>query len=373
MATVVLSPAGSAQAVLQAQNGTTFELHAGTYPAITVDNTDLTLEPYGDGPVVISGGSASAALFVQPTGDRLTVEDLEIKGGHYTVKAESTRTQNTQNADGATGLTLLRCKIHDSDTHVLKLSPDCDDMTIEDCEIYNSGRADPNQGQGVDAVNIDRLLFEDNYIHDTTQNAIFVKGGSTGCVIRNNTVKGAGFSGIILGQDTDLQWFDVNQNPGLYESLNCTAFGNTVINCMTSGLSSWSSLNPDFENNTVRNCGSGQGGLWWSKNARSKTSSGGTVFHNVFWIPSGHYVVNSGNWSGSPPSTTHNLFSTSQLPLYADLTDDWVRNIDDYTLIDNQIPNGNTGAWWKADANLDGLVNVDDYTVLDSGVIPVFP
>ncbi len=379
-AVIAVTPSTAHAAILGAANGDTFELHgnAGNYGALDIDNAGVTLRPFGDGTphiVVPTTNSGQAiAVYVEPTADNCTLDGLDISGGYsYALKVESTRTQNTQFADGATHLTVTNCKIHDSGTHVVKISPDCDDAVFQANEIYNSGRRDANQGQGVDAVNVDRLLFTGNYVHGCTQNDIFVKGGSTDCLITDNKIVG-GWSGIYLGQDTDLVWFDIHQNPNLYESINCTASGNTIINAVYSGIGFGSALNATAENNTIRNSSTtGQSGIRFFDNSRGKHGSGGTVFHNVVWVANGHFVGQDGAWDGPYPQTTHNLFVTQAPPFYADDNGDWVRNVDDYLRIDQLLPLGSSGPWWQGDTNNDGQLNIDDYLVLDQGVLPVFP
>jgi parallel beta-helix repeat protein len=291
---------------------------------------------------------------------------------------------------------------HDSGTHVIKLSPDTDHLTFTNCEIYNSGDRDPTQGQGVDAVNVDDLDFEHNYIHDTTQNAIFVKGGSQRAFIANNVIKNGGYGGILLGQDTDADVFDTIQNPNRYEALDCIAENNVVDGTKYGGIQAWSSHNCQFINNWVSNAGqSGQGAIFISINSFNKQNDNlsftgnvigsapgkqliniadGAMGANLFMANNQYYgnnstIDNNPNFSGtiaqwqahSHTDAGSSFVATGNPPFTGDLNHDGRVDIDDFLTLDFQFPMGNTGAWWMADVNLDGKINADDYVVMDVG------
>src|SRR5262249_24988738 len=155
-------------------------LRGGTYAGNqTVNKQNITIEGMEGEVAKIVSPTNNANIFMGldfgSEAKNITVKNLDISGGYYyAVKTETTRTNASgANFHGASFITFDHVKFHDSGTHVIKLSPDTDHLTFTNCEIYNSGRRDPEQGQGVDAVNVDDLDFEFNYIHDTTQNAIF--------------------------------------------------------------------------------------------------------------------------------------------------------------------------------------------------------
>jgi hypothetical protein len=280
---------------------------------------------------------------------------------------------------------------------VIKLSPDSDHVTIRNCEIYNSGKRDSKEGQGVDAVNIDDFLFEKNYIHDTTQNAIFVKGGSQRAIIQDNEVRNAGFGGILIGQDTSAEFFDTKQNPGKFEAIDCIAQRNRIMHTNAAGLAAWSGLRTTIQNNFVRDGGlTMQAGFYIATNAVEKPNQDLTFKNNVVGVPTGKVMVfraessvtgkltMSGNkyfgenhfvddstpgfqgtlaqWQTFIAGDTGSTFSAGKPPFATDLNRDGSLDVIDYVIMDGGYASGA----WSSDLNLDGKITVEDYIVIDS-------
>jgi len=274
-----------------AKSGDTIILRGGTYAGNTVVNkANITIEGMdGENAKIVSPSNNSNIWFGISFGteaNHVTVKNLDISGGwYYAMKTETTRTNNTGTNHGASDLLFENCKFHDSGTHVIKLSPDTDRITFNNCELYNSGRRDPDQGQGMDAVNVDDMVMNNCYIHDTTQNAYFVKGGSQRCIIENSTIRNAGFGGILLGQDTDKASFDLTQNPNMYEAIDCIARNNIVDGTKYGGLEAWSSHGCQFINNWVQEAGQiGQAGIFISLNAWNKPNDNLTFQGNTIGV-----------------------------------------------------------------------------------------
>jgi hypothetical protein len=391
-----------AKALTVAKSGDTINLRAGTYAGnLKVTLPNITIQGYGSEAAKISSPTNNATIEntidfgTEASGCKLL--HLEITGGYnYAIKTESTRDDDTNGTyHGASSLLFDHLKVHDAGTHVIKLSPDADHVTIRNSEIFNSGRRDATQGQGVDAVNVDDLLFEKNYIHDTTQNAIFVKGGSQRAIIQDNEVRNAGFSGILLGQDTSPEFFDTKQNPGRFEAIDCVAQRNRVMNTKDAGLAAWSSLRCTIQNNYARDVASiGQSGFYISTNGAEKPNQDLVFKNNVIGINTGDIMVMradnattgkltmSGNkyfgdnhfidesavfqgtlaqWQALISGDTGSTISAGKPPFPVDLNRDGTLDVDDYVLMDVGYSGGN----WASDLNLDGKVSVDDYVVID--------
>src|SRR5690606_34745173 len=139
-------------------------------------------------------------------------ENLEISGGYYYgIKFESNWDWNDQvpfsQRSGVKNIVLRNLKIHDTGRDAIKITPACSTLTIENCEIYNTGIGPANQGnpnaEGIDAVNAHGLIVRNNYIHHTSTSGMYFKGGSSHILAEGNLVKNAGDMGIGLGFYTD--------------------------------------------------------------------------------------------------------------------------------------------------------------------------
>jgi putative cofactor-binding repeat protein len=396
------------KALAVAKSGDVITLRGGTYAggqAVTKPN--ITIQGYAGETAKIAASTSNASVYfaldLDTEASGTVLRNLDISGGYYyALKTETTRDYANTNGTyhAASNILIDNVKLHDSGTHVFKISPDSDHITIQNSEIYNSGRRDPSQGQGIDAVDIDDLVFNSNYIHDTTQNAIFVKGGSQRALIENNRIYNAGYSGILLGQDTDAGAFDTTQNPNMYEALNCKAINNTIVNAKYSGIGSYSATGTVIQGNTIRGASaSGQAGIFFSVNGAGVAGNTATVSGNTVEVVAGRPLVSilSGALSDTPKFSNNDYYNSNNFsddrsafygtlakwqakgldagstytagaaPLSADFNGDGKVNIDDYTVIDLAYANPK-GDYWVADATLDGKLNTDDYAVIDFAV-----
>ncbi len=394
-----------AKALTVAQSGDTINLRAGTYAGnLKVTRPNLIIQGYATEAAKISSPTNDPSIEVTidfgTEASGCTLRNLELTGGYIdTIKTETTRQDDTNGIyHGCNHLLFDTLKVHDAGTHVIKLVPDSDHVTIRNCEIYNSGKRDATQGQGVDAVNIDDFLFEKNYIHDTTQNAIFVKGGSQRAMIQDNEIRNAGFGGILIGQDTSAEFFDTRQNPAEYEAIDCVAQRNRISNTNDAALAAWSSLRTIIQNNFARDVGlTGQAGFYIATNAVETHNQDVTFKNNTIGVSTGRVAVMraddgfagkltmSGNryfgenhfidegsefqgtlaqWQSHIGGDSASTFSSGKPPFPADLNRDGDLDVDDYLVMDSAyVVNG-----WTADLNIDGKVNLDDYVVIDSAV-----
>lgn len=102
----------------------------------------------------------------------------------------------------------------------IRITPGCDDITIQCSEIYNTGRVRADSAEAVDNVNGDRMTIRYSYIHNTRGTGLYFKGGSIDCLIENNIIENSDFGGIFIGFDTSPEWFDLTVNPEYYESIS---------------------------------------------------------------------------------------------------------------------------------------------------------
>ncbi len=240
------SPYATVQkAVSVAVAGDVVHLRAGTYGGnITVNKPNLTIRSYAGERAVISSSATNSSVqqTIWFTATRGKLLDLELVGGYYyAVKFE-------------TGSAVVKgCKIHDSGRDCIKIVPGADDVTIQQCEIYNSGQRDPSNAEGIDNVNADRMLVQDCYIHDIATYGLYPKGGAIGCVIERCLVTNCGSGGIMLGGYTDDEFFDPVQNPGWYENIDGTVRNCIVVNTQGGGVALYAALRPRVYNNTLVN------------------------------------------------------------------------------------------------------------------------
>ncbi|MCL1810043.1 MAG: right-handed parallel beta-helix repeat-containing protein, partial [Clostridiales bacterium] len=204
-------------ALAAAHSGDTIILRGGTYqerinvrvriPNITIKSRqgewaviDLTTYDPGhneDSGVYFDVGSSGGKL-----------QNVEVKGGFYAVCMETKWDWGQPDRSGASNIVIEDCILHDSRYDVVKVKPNCDNITIRYNEIYNSGRAFngmPHNGEqnaeGIDNVNGNSMTVQNNYIHDIISNAIYAKGGARDALIENNWIELAYGAGIMVGFD----------------------------------------------------------------------------------------------------------------------------------------------------------------------------
>ena len=268
-------------AVNTAAAGDNIVVRGGTYnlsSEIRIEKANITIQGYaGETAKIvapINNASIEVALRVDIDANNTKLINLDISGGYYySLKTESNFDSGAPVEYGPKNLLVSHVKLHDSGADVVKFTPLTNYAVIEFSEIYNSGRRDASNAEGVDAVNANYATLRDSYIHDTTTNGVYFKGGSVGAIIERNRVSNTAHSGILLGQSSDENWFSAN-NSSLYESIDAVVRNNVVWNTEGAGIGAWGALRPQIYNNTMYNV--------------AKTMFGGLLVQGQeHWFPSG--------------------------------------------------------------------------------------
>jgi parallel beta helix pectate lyase-like protein len=272
--------ASPSQAVEMAAPGDTVYLRAGRYTInrfIWVSKPGLTIASHpGERAAVVGGTSEEPnnpnSMFII-VANNVTLSDLEIQGGsYYGVKVD------LENAPATIGVVLRRCFIHHTGRDAVKTF-NADRLLIEDCEIAFSGVRDGSNAEGIDSIGSVGVTIRGCYIHDTATNGLYLKGAARDGVVERNRVERAGHSGILLGQDTDLEYM---RDGARHEAINCVARNNIIIEARAAGLGTYSGSNIRFENNTVYDVAKvNQAGLWVVTNTREVPSERVSFKNNI--------------------------------------------------------------------------------------------
>ncbi len=322
-----------ARALERADAGKSIVLRGGTYrEAVRVRLANITIRSQTGEWAVIQCPMNDpdldvAVLFdVDASGGRL--QRLEVVGGYYYGVMFQTRWDWGDPGDrtGASRMLLEDCRIHDTGRDCVKITPGCDDIVIRRCEIFRSGRRDDGNAEGIDNVNGDRMTVEDCRIHDIATNGLYFKGGAQGCVVQRNLIHSCGNGGVMVGFDTSPEFFDLQANPGYYESLDGTVRNNIIVDTGYAGIGIYASSRPRIYNNTVCNAASrGQNALHfgisfqdWEPEAKRPATLEPDIRNNIFVQAAGgddhvvriRYADELGGLSAlsGMPVMSHNLY-----------------------------------------------------------------
>jgi hypothetical protein len=142
---------------------------------------------------------------------------------------------------------------------VIKVKPNCNNITIRYNEIYNSARAEientngETHGEGIDNVNGNNMIVQNNYFHDLWSEAVYAKGGAADALIENNLIERCLGAGLMIGFDTSPEFFDTNVNPQYYENIRGVVRNNLIIDTGWEGIGLYASKDAQVYNNTLVN------------------------------------------------------------------------------------------------------------------------
>ena len=252
----------------------------------------------------------NSAIHFDPEASGCKLQSIEITGGFYTVCMETQWGWGGDDDEvAASNIIIEDCILHDSRYDVVKVKPNCNNITIRYNEIYNSGRAfigdsDFDQGEcnaeGIDNVKGDKMLAQNNYIHDIVGNGIYAKGGATDVVIENNLIEHIYGAGIMVGFDTSPDWFDLSVNPKYYENIKGIVRNNLTIDTGWEGIGLYASKDAQIYNNTVVNAVTYGSGKYhspiyfgiatqdWDNPAGCPPSVNPNIHHNIVSQPSSY-------------------------------------------------------------------------------------
>jgi parallel beta-helix repeat protein len=243
-------------AVNQAAPGDEVVLRGGTYAdgMVRVNTPNLTVRSMDGEWATVSAPTHNTAhgmtLWLQPRADNFTLRRVEVTGGYYYgIKTETT--DGTGRGDATTGLRIEDSKIHDTGRDAIKLVPGSDDATILRSTIYNTGRRDSSNAEGIDNVNADRMVVRDSHFYNIATTGIYPKGGATDCVIEGNLIRNAGGGGVMVGFYTDAEWFDPTANPDYHESIRTVVRNNIIVGTGYAGIGMYASKDSVVANNTL--------------------------------------------------------------------------------------------------------------------------
>ena len=315
-----------AHALANASAGDTIYLMGGSYTLtqplnVTTDN--LTIASYTGQTASITGtiNDTSVLLYmIFITSNNVSLIGLDISGGSYFgVKLQTN-----------TGTVIRNCNIHDNGCDNIKMYLS-DNVLFEGNQMGPNGNRDSSDAQCINAVACNGAEVRNNYFHDSAQNGLYFKGGSTGCIVEQNLVVNSGYAGILLGQDTDLEFM---RDGTQFEAINCIARNNIVVNAGGCGIGTWSGNNLDVENNTLYNVALNyNGGLYNCANSRNVPSQQITFKNNVVVV-------------------------TSSRPMFycIDISD---QLLSDYNLYYN--PNGSYPFWMETPSTGNYWTNINDW------------
>lgn len=228
----------------QISAGDVLHLRGGNYAPFTVTVPDVTIQSWAAERAIITAPTNDVniqnSVWVNTTG--ATLRNLNIVGGYYyALKFEQG------------GGHVIRCNISGSGRDCVKIVPDADGITIEQCEIFDSGLRDSTNAEGIDNVCADDMTVRDCYIHDIATNGAYAKGGAINAAFERCLVMNCGHAGIMLGQATGTTFIDTAQNPNYKENIDGVVRNCIVVNTQGAGIAVQAALRPLVQNNTLVN------------------------------------------------------------------------------------------------------------------------
>lgn len=289
-------------AQLQMWPGDTLQLRNGTYPkTLDIWLPNITIESYpGEWATISVSNSdsniANAVYFADWNNfggsGEVTLRRIEIVGGYYYGVMFNQIGGGTSNAywnwykqetgQQTKSVTVLEdLVIHGSGSHLIKLSPEANDVVFRRLRLYRAGRRGDNAaavsptpqtpgnpetaratqateavaaGNGIDVRGSHRLTIEDCHISDISGTGILLGGGSQDSVIQRNLLENIGTIGILVGSfNTEAMYMRLVENPSLFQAVRTIVRNNIVANVNGAGLGLYSSKGTIAAHNTFYN------------------------------------------------------------------------------------------------------------------------
>ena len=241
-------------AIAKAQPGDTISLKGNAaHKRFNITKSGLTFNSYGNGFAMVkeSPNADKAAVYIDAGVNNTVLNGLDVSGGFYALMIEG----DGPDSIASRNILVNYCNLHSSGRDVVKITPGANDVTIQYSLIHDSDKRGSGNAEGIDAVNADNLTVRGNRIYNVTTNGVYAKGGSRNSVIEYNIVHDTGHGGILLGQDTDVDWFG-KDNPEHYESITGVVRGNIIENTGAAGVGLWGAFRPRVYGNVLKNVAS---------------------------------------------------------------------------------------------------------------------
>ena len=199
--------------------------------------------------------------------NHITIEGLDIQGGYaFALKIDA----------HTSDVTIMNCRIHGSGQDCIKIvgeevayggNTKNRRTIISNCEIFDSGKRDPSNAEGIDANAISNAKIMGNFIHDITTTGMYFKGNSDNVLVERNFLLNVGtithttnalydtYGGIYFGECMDQPFIPAPPND--FECMNSIARHNIVVNSGGAAFRSMGAKNVRFHNNTIYNSGRG--------------------------------------------------------------------------------------------------------------------
>lgn len=268
----VAAPFRTIQRAVDASNpGDEVVIAAGEYPGdVRLRRPRITLRgslgPAKPHIVVPNQSEASneIALEIDPDADGTRIIGLNVEGGSYYALSCETKWDwgDPMDRSGATNLVIAYNDLHHSGRDAVKIKPNCDDVLLANNTIHDTGRRDDSNAEGIDNVNGDRMVVLDNHLFNIATTGLYFKGGAADVRVERNLIQqvGQGTSpdsagaGILVGFDTDTDYFDRAQNPGMYEAVRGRVVNNIIDGTTMTGIGIYAARDSLIAHNTIRNC-----------------------------------------------------------------------------------------------------------------------
>ena len=240
---------------------TTVVLREGTYVEsselrIRVPNITIRSMPGEWAVIDRSSDTSDSGIWFYVGSDGGKLQCTEVKGGFYAVSTETMWDWGGDDRSGASNILIENNKLHSSARDVVKIKPNSDHITLRHNEIYNSGVTETPgdcNAEGIDNVNGDNMLVQNNYIHDICSTGVYFKGGATDGIVENNRIENTGNAGVIIGFDTSPEYFDLDVNPDYYENIGGIVRNNLIKNAGWAGIALYASKDAQIYHNTIIN------------------------------------------------------------------------------------------------------------------------
>jgi hypothetical protein len=313
----ITAPLATPQRAVQiATNGASVCLRAGVYQITSTIQIGrpLTLKAYPGEAVRLSAGvlESDPASVILVGANKVTIRDLEITGGSFYGIKITTDLGNPP----PEFVRIQRCKIHDTGRDAIKAYM-ADSLLVEDSEIYNTGKRDASNAEGIDIMAsipaagdpANRgVIIRRNFVHHTATPAVQLKAGVQRGLVEGNRIANTVSGGINIGGGSLPEFM---RNGGQYECVDCIARNNVISDTRGYGLGCMAAWNPRFENNTLINVAIASQAGFFSSAYGSVGCANISFKNNVITMSSSRPMVHLVKSSGTFVSDNNDFYSTT--------------------------------------------------------------